>query len=112
MTPTQTPANSTTNNKPIGVTVINPQNQKEVGSTEEVQQHSDTTEENVYILYYRHGMNPQCQKGFKLRGDLKAAVERAKVHCTRMGYRYIFVRPLVSSLEDDEKYKDTYGAII
>lgn len=69
-------------------------------------------EENVYILFYRHGMNPQCQKGFKLRGDLKAAVERAKLHCQKMGYRYIFVRPLVTNLEDDEKYKDTYGAII
>lgn len=69
-------------------------------------------EDQVYILFYRHGMNPQCQKGFTFNGDLKAAVERAKQHCQRMGYRYIFVRPLVSNLEDDEKYKDAYGAVI
>lgn len=61
--------------------------------------------ESTYILFYRHGMNPQCQKGFKLNGDLRAAVDRAKKHCEVMGYRYIFVRPLVCDLEAEEKQK-------
>ena len=60
---------------------------------------------NMYILFYRHGMNPQCTKGFYCNGDIKAAVQRAQRHCEIMGYRYIFVRPFVSDIEEEEKYK-------
>lgn len=65
------------------------------------------TSENlqVYIIYYRHGMNPHCQKGFVHKGDLRSAVDRAKTHCAIMGYRYIFVRPLICDLAEDEKSK-------
>jgi hypothetical protein len=60
---------------------------------------------NLYILFYRHGMNPHCQKGFTNSGDIKAAVQRAQRHCEIMGYRYIFVRPFVSDIDEEEKYK-------
>jgi hypothetical protein len=60
---------------------------------------------NIYILFYRHGMNAGCQKGFFCEGDIKQAVQRAQRHCEVMGYRYIFVRPFVSDIEEEEKYK-------
>lgn len=60
---------------------------------------------NMYILFYRHGMNPGCSKGFISNGDIKAAVQRAQRHCEIMGYRYIFVRPFVSDIDEEEKYK-------
>jgi len=60
---------------------------------------------NVYILFYRHGMNPHCQKGFSHDGDIKSAVQRAQRHCEVMGYRYIFVRPFISDIDEEEKYK-------
>jgi hypothetical protein len=62
-------------------------------------------EESIYLLFYRHGLNPQCQKGFTLRGDLRSATERAKRHCEAMGYRYIFVRPLICDIDLEEKQK-------
>jgi hypothetical protein len=59
----------------------------------------------IYTLFYRHGMNPQCQKGFVHEGDIKSAVQRAQRHCEVMNYRYIFVRPFVSDIDEEEKYK-------
>ena len=62
--------------------------------------------EEVYLLYYRHGMNPQCVKGFKHAGGLKSAIIRAQKHCLLMNYRYIFVRPLICNLEDEEQSRE------
>lgn len=56
----------------------------------------------VWVLYYRHGFNANCQKAFVLDGDVRCAVERTKKHCEIMGYRWIFVRPLVVDLTQEE----------
>jgi hypothetical protein len=60
---------------------------------------------NIWILFYRHGVNPHCQKGFYHNGDIYAANKRAKEHCDVMGYRFIFVRPLIVDIDEEEKIK-------
>lgn len=59
----------------------------------------------LYIMYYRHGMNPQLSKGFYLNGTMEEAMLRARRHCTVMGYRYIFTRPWICDLDAEEAYK-------
>lgn len=56
----------------------------------------------VWTLFYRHGVNPRCEKGFYHDGDMRSAVDRAKKHCELMGYRYIFIRPFVVDIEQEE----------
>lgn len=68
-----------------------------------------TSEPQLYVLFYRHGVNPGCQKGFKHNGDLRSAVERAKKHCEIMNYRYVFVRPMICDLVAEEKQKMERG---
>lgn len=57
----------------------------------------------AYTLFYRHGVNPKCEKGFMHIGDIRSANQRAQVHCKIMGYTFIFVRPLIVDLESEEK---------
>jgi hypothetical protein len=57
---------------------------------------------DIYIMYYRHGMNPKLEKVFKFTGTLNEARNRALKHCEVMGYRLIFVRPFMVNLEDEE----------
>lgn len=56
----------------------------------------------LWLIHYRHGMNPGLSKGMYHVGDVRSAVERAKRHCEMMGYRYVFVRPFVSDLQKEE----------
>jgi hypothetical protein len=60
---------------------------------------------NYYLMFYRHGMNANLTKGFFCDGDLQAARKRAEAHCKIMGYKYIFVRPMICNLEAEEEYK-------
>lgn len=59
----------------------------------------------LYIMFYRHGMNANLTKGFYHSGDLMSARRRAEAHCKIMGYKFIFVRPMVCDLEVEEEYK-------
>lgn len=59
----------------------------------------------LYIMFYRHGMNANLTKGFYHTGDLLSARKRAEAHCKIMGYKFIFVRPMVCNLENEEEYK-------
>lgn len=58
----------------------------------------------MWILFYRHGMNSTLQKNFTLDAPLLQAVERAKAHCKVMNYKYIFIRPLICNLDEEEAY--------
>lgn len=65
--------------------------------------------ENCWIMYYRHGMNPQLTKGFYFTPDpsdrrsiLQQVVERAQKHCEVMGYKYNWVRQMVTNLDIQE----------
>lgn len=60
---------------------------------------------NLYLLYYRHGMNANLTKGFYCDGDLLKARHRAEDHCKIMGYKFIFVRPLICDLDVEEEDK-------
>lgn len=60
---------------------------------------------NLYILFYRHGMNANLTKGFYCEGGLHEAQKRAKKHCDIMNYRYIFLRTMVCDLDAEEEYK-------
>lgn len=58
--------------------------------------------ENCYLLFYRDKSEPQCQKGFYCIGGMKEAIHRAQLHCVRMGFRFIYVRNLIQSLDAEE----------
>jgi hypothetical protein len=70
--------------------------------------------DNLFVLFYRHGMNATLTKAFffkppedakTLQDVLLAARVRAQKHCKVMGYHYIFVRPLIIDLDAEENYK-------
>jgi hypothetical protein len=65
---------------------------------------------NYWTLYFRHGMNANLSKNFYFEGTLVGAVERAKEHCKVMGYRYIWVRPLICNIGEEEEYRLHGGA--
>lgn len=58
--------------------------------------------ETGYFMTYRHGMNPFCIKGFKIRGDLREARKRAIKHGEIMGYKNIWVIPQFEDLDKVE----------
>lgn len=60
---------------------------------------------NLYILYYRHGVNPALVKFFEFEGSLPEAMERAKIYCERMNFGFNFVRPFLSDLTKEENRK-------
>jgi len=60
---------------------------------------------NLWTLHYRHGMNATLTKNFLCDGNLQIAIKKAQLHCQIMGYKYIWVRPLVCDIEAEEEYK-------
>jgi hypothetical protein len=59
--------------------------------------------ERGYFMIYRHNNSPVNFKGFKHRGDLKSARNRAFKHGDIMGYKNIWVIPQFSDLDEEEK---------
>lgn len=58
----------------------------------------------IFLLWYRTGMNPHAQFYlFSAGGDFRTIVERAKVHCERMNYRFHMVRPAFVDFDEEEK---------
>jgi len=68
-----------------------------------------TQDERAYIMTFRDGVVPFRIKGFKHRGDLRSARNRAFKHGTIMGYKNIWVFPLFSDLSEDEKSHSSEG---
>jgi hypothetical protein len=60
---------------------------------------------DIYILFYRHGTNPNCLKYFKHKGTLASANQRAIEHCQLMGFHFQYVRPFITDLKFDEERK-------
>jgi hypothetical protein len=60
---------------------------------------------DTFTMHYRHGMNSKLEKNFSFKGDLESARRRAKEHCDIMGYKLIWVRPLVVDLEIEEAHQ-------
>lgn len=72
-------------------------------STETPQETINAVLDQIYLMVYRHGHNPMCYKGFRHKGDLKSARNRAFKHGDVMGYRNIWVMPLCVDLDAEEK---------
>lgn len=69
------------------------------------------TEEKIYIMTYRHGLIPFAIKGFKHSGDFKSARNRAFKHGQIMGYKNVWVTPLVSDLLEEERGQSSVGQV-
>lgn len=63
----------------------------------------------LWILFFRHGVQATLQKVFYHAGDLVSAQKRARDHCYAMGYRYIYIRPLVVDIDGEEEYYKKNG---
>lgn len=61
--------------------------------------------ENLWILSYRHGSNPNCQKIFSFEGSLKEATARAHSYCNTMGFMHPYVKPFLSDLDSEQNSK-------
>lgn len=68
--------------------------------------HDITHGDRQYTVFYRHGNKPNCSKTFNFKGSFRQATERAKMHCQIMGYRFVFLSPVLSILEEDEKNRE------
>jgi hypothetical protein len=60
-------------------------------------------DEKGYFMTFRNGMSPFNFKGFKHRGDLKSARNRAFKHGQIMGYKNIWVFPWFVDLAEEER---------
>jgi hypothetical protein len=58
--------------------------------------------DNLWTMFYRHGLNSNLTKSFYFKGTIVQAEERARTHCDIMKYKLITVRALVSDLVADE----------
>jgi len=63
----------------------------------------------LYIMCFRNKMSPFNFKGFLHTGDLRSARNRAFKHGDRMGYKNIWVMPLVSDLDVEETAQSYSG---
>jgi hypothetical protein len=74
-------------------------------TTANVEQSCDLKKEFFWTMFYRHGMNATLSKNFYFEGDMVAARKRAEQHSKVMGYKFIFIRPMVCNIESEEDYK-------
>ena len=61
--------------------------------------------DDLYILQYiqRAAAGHIQTKYFKARGDFKDIVARAKFYCENVGVRFVYCRPFLSNLDEEEK---------
>lgn len=73
--------------------------------------HADVAKKcnDTWTLYYRHGMNATLSKNFCYNGNMAEARKRAEQHCKIMGYKFIFIRPMICDIESEEAYKLKVG---
>jgi len=64
--------------------------------------------DQVYVLSYIHKIKMN-EKFFYSTLSLMDTVNRAKAHCEKMGFRFLFVRPFLSDfVEDERKHSASY----
>lgn len=57
----------------------------------------------IYQLWYAYSnLAPQI-KCFPFKGDMKSAIARARLHCEKMNYRFLRLRPLIVDLDEQEQ---------
>ncbi len=59
----------------------------------------------LYLMHYRNGIsgNHILTKNFRFNGSLREARERAEKHCQTMGFKLMFVEPLICDLTKEEQ---------
>jgi hypothetical protein len=71
---------------------------------ETFEMHPKVDVESLFTLFYIHGNTPKVQHlNFSFKGPFKDAIQRGRNFCTRVNYRFISVRPFLTSLEDLEQ---------
>jgi hypothetical protein len=71
--------------------------------TDSVKVH-DKDKPSLFCLWYRENSNPHpLTKYFWFTGDLRGAIARGRLHCERLGQRFIHVRPFLTDLDMEEK---------
>ena len=60
---------------------------------------------NIYSMYYRQSTSRLESKNFRYPGGLQAARKRAEDHCAIMGYKFMWVQPMISDLNKEEEFK-------
>ena len=63
-------------------------------------------EYKTYILHYHYRASNPLTKIFRFLGPLTEAIERGRVHCDIMNYRFIKVRPFIVDLTDQERVRN------
>lgn len=58
---------------------------------------------NLYILEYINKRKIDFKVFIAKDVTMKELVPRVKAHCENMGFRFLFCRPFLSSLAEDEK---------
>ena len=65
---------------------------------------------HLFILEYRaDGAIHHRNFLFSEESGLPGAIERAKLYCNKMRYRFIFCSPFLANLEKDEKRMEGFG---
>lgn len=57
---------------------------------------------SLWRLFYKKGNNPRCECVFRLDASKREAIERGRIHCTKMNYKFIHVEPLLVDLDLSE----------
>ena len=63
------------------------------------------TDQKFWTLYYHFGNTIPQTLNFPFEGSMAEAANRAREHCTVMGYRFIKIRPFIVDLQDREERK-------
>lgn len=56
----------------------------------------------LWLVYYRHQNSVFNFKGFQHKGSIDDARRRAERHCQIMGYKMIFLKPLIANIDEEE----------
>jgi len=59
--------------------------------------------DNLWTLFYRHGITSTMNKTFYFKGTIVQAQERARTYCTKMKYKYLNVAPFITDMDKEEK---------
>lgn len=66
----------------------------------------EVPKKGLFVLYYRSGNNPHPQfVFFEGGGTLQNVIERARRFCESMSYRFVYCRPAIINLDEEEKRK-------
>jgi len=66
---------------------------------------------DLYVLTFIHKASSAHtqNKVFRHSGEFKDVVQRAKAHCEQMSYRFIYLKPFISDLVEEEKKQQALG---